>query len=434
MSAPVLVLCNDFNLAAARTARHLSQALVRLGRQVSGRDTRLVRWAWPEAEKTTPARRDAFRDLVYDKWHKFVQDYGFDAVISLDLHWLFVSRLFVDSESVRSIHSFWRDDVDSSLKSAQALPLMPLELINQPKVNHHCPGPGPMEELRWLGSKQVRLSAPAAPADYLEARQPCTVHNRIAFTGDPGLPLPPSERALQALAKGENLAALRRLAREEILDGLSASEPTAAWLRDCPQVAEILAAATELRLGQPHAAAISLLVEAGKPHAEAFDFLIRSCAMLEAAALVKLVNRYDRPGLVLRLHRRGWLDVYGSPQQWAPYGIAAQPSVPFSRLASLYRKYAVHLNIAPCMHDAALSEELFEIAACGRLSLNLDSPDIRACYAETEVALAGSEDALEAAAQRALHDADATLAAGEKARQRTAREHLWDHRLKVALA
>jgi len=196
----------------------------------------------------------------------------------------------------------------------------------------------------------------------------------------------------------------------------------------------LLAAATELRLARPHTAAIVLLVEAGRAHASAFEYLNRSGSILDAALLVKLVNRYDRPGLALRLYRRGWLDVHGTPEQWAPYGVVAQPTIPFPRLAEVYQKYAVHLNAANCARDATANEKLFEIAACGRLSLNLDSPDVRACYAEPEIVLAQSEAALEAAAERALQDPDAALAAGEQARERTANEHLWEHRLKKALA
>jgi hypothetical protein len=291
-----------------------------------------------------------------------------------------------------------------------------------------------MEELRLLGVKRVLPSALAAPSEYIQATASCTVRDRIAFIGNPGLPTPPSARALQALAKGENLAAMRRLARKEILGELALAEPAASWQRQCPQVAELIAAATELRLAQPHTAAIALLVEAGKTYREAFDFLNRNGVILDAALLVKLVNRYDRPGLALRLHRRGWLDVYGTPEQWAPYGITAQPTVTFPKLAAAYQKYAVHLNAANCARDATANEKLFEIAACGRLSLNLESPDVRACYSEEEIVLAESDDALEAAAARALQNPDAALAAGEKARRRTAHEHLWEHRLKKALA
>ncbi len=155
--------------------------------------------------------------------------------------------------------------------------------------------------------------------------------------------------------------------------------------------------------------------------------------ILDAALLVKLVNRYDRPGLAWRLHRRGWLDVYGTPEQWAPYGIVARPTITFPQLAAAYQKYAVHLNAANCARDATANEKLFEIAACGRISLNLDSPDVRACYAEGEIVLSESDEALETAAENALQNPDAALAAGEKARERTANEHLWEHRLKTVI-
>jgi hypothetical protein len=436
MSSPVLVLSNDFSLAAAKTSRHLCQALRRLGRTAVGRDTRLIRWAAAQAESASPTRRQAYEDMVVSKWHKFMFDYGYDTVISLDLHWLFTPRLFIASNLIRSIHSFWFDDLRSHLQSAPMFSLgghAPLELINGPKVSHHCYGRGQMEELRMLGVKRVLPSALAAPSEYIETNEPCRVRDRIAFIGNPGLPSPPTARASKTLEKGESLAALRRLAQQEILEELPSAQRTASWVRQCPQVAALLATATELRLTQPYTAAISLLVEAGKTHSEAFDFLNRTGVILDAAMLVKLVNRYDRPALALRLHRRGWLDVYGTPEQWTPYGITARPTVTFPELASVYRRYVVHLNGANCARDATANEKLFEIAACGRLSLNLDSPDVRACYSGEEVILAESDDALVAEAERVLRNPDAALAMGEKARQRTASDHLWEHRLKKAL-
>jgi hypothetical protein len=59
---------------------------------------------------------------------------------------------------------------------------------------------------------------------------------------------------------------------------------------------------------------------------------------------------------------------------------------------------------------------------------------VRDCYSEEEVVLAESEEALEAAAEEIVRDPAAALARGEKARQRTAKEHLWEHRLEKALA
>jgi hypothetical protein len=432
----VLVLSNDFSLAAAKTSRHLCLALERIGFNAVGRDTRLVRWAAAQVEKESPMRRDAYEAAVVAKWNKFIFDYGFDTVISLDLHWLFSSRLFVGNDRVKQIHSFWFDDLRSHLQSAPMFslaPRTPLQVINEPNVSHHCYGRGQAEELRLLGIERIFPSALAAPAEYLQAAEPCTELKRLAFIGNPGLASPPTREALAAMEKGESLAALRRRSRHEILDGLSAGEPAASWIRQCPVVVDLLAAATELRLAQPYPAAISLLKDAGAAHPEAFAFLNRGGFILDAAMLVKFVNRYDRPALVHRLWRRGWLDVFGTSEQWSPYGITAQATVPFSRLASIYRRYPAHLNAANCARDATANEKLFEIAACARLSLNLNSPDVRACYSNEEIVLADSEEALETAAEDVLRDPAAALASGEKARQRTTNEHLWDHRLRKAL-
>lgn len=433
----VLVLSNDFSLAAAKTSRHLCQALERLGHNAIGRDTRLIRWAIGQVENESATRRDAYETGVTAKWSKFLFDYGIDTVISLDLHWLFTSRLFVETEKVKHIHSLWFDDLRSHLQSAPMFslaPKTPSDIINHPKVSHHCYGLGQAEELRRLGVSRIYRSALAASADFLTTKEPCTEKKRLAFIGNPGLASAPGTEALAAMDRGENLAALRRIARQEILDGLGSGEPTASWIRQMPAVIDLIGSATEARLKQPYTAAISLLIEAGKAHPAAFDFIDRNRLILDAALLVKLVNRYDRPGLVHRLWKRGCLDVHGTPEQWKPYGIAAQPTVPFPRLASIYRRYPAHLNAANCARDATANEKLFEIAACERLSLNLDSPDIRACYGPDEVTLCASDDALEAAAEQVIRDPDEALDAGERARRRTAREHLWEHRLKKALA
>ncbi|MEI9998755.1 MAG: hypothetical protein WDO13_06080 [Verrucomicrobiota bacterium] len=110
MSSPVLVLSNDFSPAAARTSRHLCRALGRLGYTAAARDTRLVRWAPAQMEQESPVRRDAYENAVVVKWHRLIHDYGFETVISLDLHWLFTAKLFLPSTLIRAIHSLWLGD------------------------------------------------------------------------------------------------------------------------------------------------------------------------------------------------------------------------------------------------------------------------------------------------------------------------------------
>ena len=143
---------------------------------------------------------------------------------------------------------------------------------------------------------------------------------------------------------------------------------------------------------------------------------------------MKLVNRYDRPAFVHRLWKRGWIDVYSAADEWKPYGIDALPYVTFSDLPAHYRMYAAHLNAPNAVRDATANEKLFEIAACGRFSINLESPDVRSSTIRRTM-LVDSLAALETAAEQVLRDPDVALACGEKARQRSAREHLWDHRI-----
>ena len=168
---------------------------------------------------------------------------------------------------------------------------------------------------------------------------------------------------------------------------------------------------------------------AGEHYPRAFTYANEKGIILDLAFLVKLVNRYDRPAFIYRLYQRGWIDVYSAADEWKPYGVEALPYVTFRDLPAHYRMYAAHLNAPNAIRDATANEKLFEIAATGRLSINLDSPDVRSCYDSGEIMLVDSLDALEAAAEKTLRDPDAALAQGEKARRRTEREHLWDHRV-----
>jgi len=191
--------------------------------------------------------------------------------------------------------------------------------------------------------------------------------------------------------------------------------------------------ALEARRRFPYRPALQILHLVRTHYPRAFDYANEKGIILDLAFLVKLVNRYDRPAFIHRLWKRGLIDVYSADAEWKFYGVEALPYVVFRDLPEYYRKYAVHLNAPNSIRDATANEKLFEIAACGRLSINLDSPDVRSCYDPGEIVLVDSLAALEAAAEQALRDPDAALAAGEKARQRTAREHLWDHRVAAML-
>jgi hypothetical protein len=260
----VLVLGNDLNRDAAKTSHHLCSALGRLGMGAIARDSRLIRWAADAVAHESPERADAYETMVVAKWNKFIFDYGFDVVISLDLNWLFSSRLFLDADKVKQIHSFWFGDMGTHLQAAPMFSTAPhtvLDLINHSKVSHHAFGRGQTSELALLGVQRIGTTALAAPAEFLEADEPCSEYGKLAFQGDPGLGVSPTPQALAALERGDGMATLRRMAGQEILDALPAGELTLSWIRQCPTVTDLLAAAVALRLAQPQTAAVQLLEE-----------------------------------------------------------------------------------------------------------------------------------------------------------------------------
>jgi spore maturation protein CgeB len=206
------------------------------------------------------------------------------------------------------------------------------------------------------------------------------------------------------------------------------------WFQDEPTVRNLLAVALEARRRFPYQPALQIVQMAGTHYPRAFEYINEKGVVLDLAFLVKLVNRYDRPAFVHRLWQRGWIDVYSGADEWLPYGVQALPYVSFRDLPAHYRMYAAHLNAPNAIRDATANEKLFEIAACGRLSINLDSPDVRSCYDPGEITLVDSLASLESAAEEVLRNPEAALAAGAKARARTAREHLWDHRVAAMLA
>jgi hypothetical protein len=338
---------------------------------------------------------------------------------------------------VKRIHSFWSENMRSGPQAASMFapePRTMLDLANHAKVSHHTFGPRQARELAAQGLLRISMSTLAAPAEFLEANEPCTEHGKIAFVGEPGLGLPATPSALAALEQGQGLTALQHLARQEILKALAEGEPTASWVRQCSSVADLLAAATERRLAHPQTSAFDLLDEAGAAYPEARLFLQENCLTAEACLLIKAVNRYDRLAVILRLWRRGWLDVHGSPGLWKTFGVDARPPVPFPLLASFYRRYPAYLHIPHFTRDGGPDEQPFEVAASGRLSINFESSELENYYQPDEMTFANSEEALEAAVEEIVRDSSQALAMGEKARERTAKEHLWEHRLSKALA
>jgi len=428
----VLIMSNDFLTPFAKTSDYLAEALERRGIPAYVRDNadaRMLTYLFSEEmEPKMPVAQEA----VCESLRTLIKSAGIDTVLSLDLNWYVTPGLFVDDAEVRSIHSLWFDDFRSWCTSPFN-PCFPADgyvfqqHIKHPKVTHHFYGDSQAQEARMLGVTQQRITRLAAPRHLVQSGAPCVKKNRLAFIGNPGFRGTPHNGAVKLMEAGVELEELRAFCRDAILQHPEDKMKT--WFGEEPTVRNLLAVALEGRRQFPFQPALQIIQLAGTHYPRAFDYVNEKGIILDLAFLVKLVNRYDRPAFVHRLWKRGWIDVYSAADEWKPYGIDALPYVAFSDLPEHYRMYAAHLNAPNAIRDATANEKLFEIAACGRLSINLESPDVRSCYDPGEITLVKSLAALESAAAQTLRDPDAALVCGEKARQRTGREHLWDHRI-----
>jgi hypothetical protein len=428
----VLILSNDFLTPFAKTSDYFAAALERRGIPAYVRDNadaRLLAFLFSqEMQPKMPRAQEAIARSL----RELIALAGIDTVISLDLNWFVTPGLLVEDPAIRGIHSLWFDDFRSWCTS----PLnscFPVEgevfqqHIKHPKVTHHFYGDSQAQEARLLGVTRQRITRLAAPRQLLQNEAPCLHTNRLAFIGNPGFRGAPHEKAVKLMDAGAELGELRAFCRDAILKYPDA-RPTE-WFEQEPTLRGLLGVALEARCRFPFQPALQIIQLAGTHYPRAFEYANEKGIILDLAFLVKLVNRYDRPAFIYRLWKRGWIDVYSAADEWKPYGVDALPYVNFTDLPAHYRMYSAHLNAPNAIRDATANEKLFEIAACGRLSINLDSPDVRSCYGPGEITLVDSLASLEAAAEQVLRDPAAALLSGEKARERTAREHLWDHRI-----
>jgi glycosyltransferase involved in cell wall biosynthesis len=428
----VLILSNDFLTPFAKTSDYLAAALER--RRIpayvrDNADARMLTFLF--SEEMLP-KLPLARQAVCDSLRELIQYAEIDTVLSLDLNWYVLPGLFVDDPAIKSIHSLWFDDFRSWCTSPFN-PCFPADgdvfqqHIKHPKVMHHFYGDSQALEARLLGVTSQRITRLAAPRHLVQNEEPCLRTDRLAFIGNPGFRGTPHREAVKLMEAGAEIDELRTFCRDAILKYPEAS--SAKWFEEEPSVRNLLAVALEARRRFPFRPALQIIQLAGNHYPRAFEYVNEMGIVLDLAFLVKLVNRYDRPAFVHRLWKRGWIDVFSAADEWEPYGIEALPYINFSDLPAHYRMYAAHLNAPNAIRDATANEKLFEIAASGRLSINLDSPDVRSCYDPGEITLVDSLADLEAAAEQVLRDPEAALACGEMARRRSTREHLWDHRI-----
>jgi len=428
----VLILSNDLLTPFAKTSDYLAAALERRRIPTYVRDNaeaRLLTYLF--SEEMAPKIPIA-QEAVCDAMRELIEHAAIDTVLSLDMNWYVTPGLYIDDLAIKSIHSLWFDDFRSWCTSPFN-PCFPMEgdvfqqHVKHPKVTHHFYGDSQAQEAKLLGVPNQRITRLAAPRHLIQNESPCMRTDKLAFIGNPGFRGTPHEGAVKLMQEGAEIDELRTFCRDAILQ--QPDIHLVDWIKEEPTINNLLAVALEARRRFPFRPALQILQLAGTHYPRAFEFINEKGIILDLAFLIKLVNRYDRPAFVHRLWKRGWIDVYSAANEWEPYGVEALPYVPFGDLPEHYRMYAAHLNAPNAIRDATANEKLFEIAACGRLSINLDSPDVRSCYDPGEITLVDSLAALEAAAEQVLQDPDGALAGGEKARRRSAREHLWDHRI-----
>ena len=428
----VLVMSNDFLTPFAKTSDYLAAALERRGIPAYVRDHADARMLTFLFSQEMGSKMPLAQAAVCKFLREPIASAGIDTVLSLDLNWYVTPGLFIDDVAIQSVHSLWFDDFRSWCTSPFN-PCFPVDgdvfqkQIKHSKVTHHFYGDSQALEARLLGFTNQRLTRLAAPRHLLENESPCLHPNRLAFIGNPGFRGTPHTGAVKLMEAGVELDDLRAFCRDAILK--FPDDRAEGWIAEEPTVRNLLAVALEARRRFPYQPALQILQMAGTHYPRAFEFVNEKGVILDMAFLVKLVNRYDRPAFIHRLWKRGWIDVYSAADEWEPYGVQALPYVAFGDLPAHYRMYPAHLNAPNAIRDATANEKLFEIAGAGRLSINLDSPDVRSCYDPGEIMLVDSLAALEATAEKVLGDPEAALACGEKARLRTAREHLWDHRI-----
>ncbi len=432
----LLILSNDKYFPIAKTSQSLLSACERLGIPTMLRDSSDVRClAYLGEVQKQPELIEEAELLLMEKWNAMVSGFHVDTVLSLDLQWLFLPDLFIAHPGIDQIVSLWFDDFRSWAKANAMFPWGSRDfqaVTRHPKVCHCFYGQAIASEARLLGYARQKLSFLAAPSEFLALKHPCEIRDRAAFIGNPGFRALPHEHIIKRMHEGAELDELRRMSRDVTIYGRESKKDI--WCKEEPSVFKLLGVAAEARVVNPQFSALQILQMAGTHYPRALDYLNERGDILDVAVLIKMINRYDRPATIWRLYQHGLVDVYSADHEWKPYGISAHPPVLARDLPKFYQKYAVHLNGANCLRDATANEKLFEIAACGRISINLESPDIRLCYGPDEVVYVETLGALEEKARELLREPEKALNMGKRARLRTAREHLWDHRIQALFA
>lgn len=430
----ILFISQDLSVPFTKTTEYLSSAAERMGLRTIVRDSsdaRMMLLLFSKLDQATHLIPEIEKDLLR-KNMQLIDSYGIDCVMSLDLGWLILPDLFIEHPAIKKIYSIWYDDFMSFL-GASTNTIFPYhnhtfqEIVKHPKVIHSFYGQAMARESMLLGFSNQISSKLAAPREFLELNYPCKVKDKLAFIGNPGFRGEPHPDVIKLLDQGADLLAMRELSRAQLLYTAESGE-WKDWVVE-PTIVDLLKLATALKCENPFTSSMQILEVAGTHYPTAFEILNKQGNLLKAAWAVKLVLRYDRPALVYRLYKKGLVDVISNPEEWKPYGVESTPSIIGDHLTEAYMRYFAHINASNCLRDATANEKLFEVSACGRTSINIDSPDVRECYGPEEIFLVNSLKEAEEAAQQLIANPDMALTMGKKARRRTALQHTWDHRM-----
>lgn len=429
----ILLFSHDLSYAFTKTTESLATACQRLGVPAILRDSFDPRIVCLSLAVTDDASFSLQAEkIIEDRLNKFMDDWDIECVMALDLGWLFLPDFLLDHPKIKRIYSIWFDEFHSwcRTKTNAIFPYRKRqfqEIVSHPKVLHCFYGEAMSREAKLMGFSNQINSKLAAPKEFLNLHFPCEIADKLVFIGNPGFREPPSEEILKCIEDNMELPALRKISQAQIMH--SVDKEIWPWLKEEKTVRNLVGVATEAKLQSPFISALEIIEMCSEAYPTAFEFLNEKGHILNIAWLVKLMNRYDRQALIYRLYKRGLVDVVSNQEEWKPYGVEALPSIFSDEMPSWYMKYAAHINAANPLRDATANEKLFEIAACGRTSINLDSIDVRACYDEDEVCFVKSLEEAEEMARKLIANPDLAFSMGKRARRRTAIEHTWDHRL-----
>jgi hypothetical protein len=429
----ILVLTNDYCPKVSKTSHYLGLACKRVGLRSFVRDTADARWL-SEFVKTGNFKmsKDLGDIMTSSKFVPFVQYAEIDIILSIDMNWLFPPESFVPLGNIHEIHSLWFRDLRDFLS-----PLVPSrnknlwETIHDSKITHHFSNQVRDEEGQLLELENRKRFLPAAPQEYTIENHPCEFRDKMAFLGNPSSNELPKKKALKLIQEKASLEDIRRCVKDEILQDALVSE----WKKQEPKISELLDSVVEKKISNSDLSTLGILLEGIQNLNSSFEKFQNIQEVFRLAPLIKKIFRYDRPAAITRLYSQNLIDVYGSEENWKPYGVQTKKfedryPIRSCDLSRFYQSYICYLNIPNSEFEETIDEKLFEVAASARTSLTFDNVEANAAFASSQEFYTFQDlNELEEKARELLDHPSNLFLAGEKSREKICAQHTWDHRL-----